>query len=82
MLEHVDHEISCSNKIITLRACARGKVIGLSVCRCYHCSQKIRIFRDSQVQVSHGWYITVKLSKKLTYLYSYLLLTIHECNKL
>ena len=60
----------------------KGKVIGLSVCRSRcRCPQKIRIFRDLQVQASRGWYKTVKLGKKLTYLCSYLLLTVHECDK-
>ena len=69
--------------LITPRACARDKVIGLSVCRCCcRCPQKIRIFQDLLVQASRGWYKTVKLSEKLTYLCLYLLLTVHECDKL
>ena len=69
--------------VVTPRTCVRGKVIVLSVChlwRC-HCPQKIGRFRDLQVQASRGWYKTVQLGEKLTYLCSYLLLTIYECDK-
>ena len=70
------------NAVITPHACARCKVIGLSVCRRCRCPQKTRIFRDYQVQASREWHKSVKISGKLTYLCPYLLLTIHECDKL
>ena len=50
--------------IFTPRACARGKVIGLSICRC--CSQKTGIFQHLQLQVSREWHMTVKIGEKLT----------------
>ena len=42
------------------------------------------IFRDLQVQASHEWHKSVKIGEKLMYMYlcSYLLLTIHERDKL
>ena len=55
--------------IFTPHACARVNVIGLSVCRC---TQKIRIFRDLQVQATCEWHKTVKIGKKLTYI-------VHTC---
>ena len=70
------------NAVITPHACARCKVIGLSVCRRCRCPQKTRIFQDYQVQASREWHKSVKINRKLTYLCPYLLLTIHECNKL
>ena len=69
------------NLIITPQACARGKVISLSVCCCRCCPQKTGIFWDLQVQASREWHKTQNRQKKLAYLCSYLLLTIHECNK-
>ena len=59
--------------------CARGKAVRLSRCRC--CPQKTGIFRDLQLQTSRKWHKTVKIGEKLTYLCSYLLLTIHEYDK-
>ena len=67
--------------LITPRACARGEVIGLSVCCRCCCPQKTRIFRDLQVQASCGRHKTVKIHEKIMYLCSCLLLTIHECDK-
>ena len=62
-----------------------AKVIGLSICHCRRyccCPQKTGIFKDLQVQASHEWHKTVQTVENLTYLCLYLLLTIHECDKL
>ena len=68
---------------ITLHACMRGKVIGLSVCcYCCCCPQKSGI-RDLQcTPPSESWMAQIcqNQQKKLTYLCSYLL-TIHGCDK-
>ena len=71
--------------VFTPRVCARGKVISLSVCRCCHCchlsteNQNISIFTcPSELWMAQN---CQKIGKNLTYLCSYLLLTIHECDK-
>ena len=45
-------EYTCVQIIITTRACARDKIIGLSVCHSCRYPQKSGIFRDLQIQVS------------------------------
>ena len=62
------------------RACARGKAISLSVVVVI--VQKTEIFQDLQVQMSCERYKTVKIGDKMTDLCLFLLLTIHECDKL
>ena len=67
---HSGTVIDTQINIFTPSACARGKVISLSVCRCCcrccycYCLQKIGIFRDLQLPASHEWHKTVKIGKK------------------
>ena len=66
--------------IIILRACARGKVIGLSsiVVVVHRKLGYFEIYKSKQVV--NG--TKLKIGEKLTYLCSYLFLTVHECDKL